>query len=312
LEGISQERVREYFDRDGHPSDEKSAYYFTVGKKTLFLQPGNRLDTVASYVDTLFSFYVQENKIRSKEIYNADGFLNGRYIRYYANGKVQERGLFYNGRPVGFFMYHHLNGKIRMIRQYFEEAGAVSQWPPLDYKLIMYSDSSGNVMVNNGNGFCRCSSEDYTFVETGLVKAGVRDSLWREFKNDTLVREEQFKNGVLIKGKRYDKKEVVEYNEFEILPEYKEGMQAMVAAISKNLRYPMQARRLGIEGTVQVSFIVHSDGTASDHKIVKGIDELNAEALRVATLLKDWSPGIQHGRKVNVRLTVPVRFKLGQ
>ena len=41
-----------------------------------------------------------------------------------------------------------------------------------------------------------------------------------------------------------------------------------------------------------------------------GILALNEEALRVINAMPKWQPGTQGGRKVNVRLTLPVMFRL--
>lgn len=59
-----------------------------------------------------------------------------------------------------------------------------------------------------------------------------------------------------------------------------------------------------------VSFIVERDGTMSDAKIVKGVnEEMDNEAMRVVMILPKWIPGRQNGKVVRARYVLPVKFK---
>lgn len=77
------------------------------------------------------------------------------------------------------------------------------------------------------------------------------------------------------------------------------------------LKYPQNAIRNGIQGTVMVQFIIEKDGKVSEVKVVKGVDEeLDAEALKVVTASPKWKPGKVSGSKVRASLTLPVEFRL--
>jgi len=90
------------------------------------------------------------------------------------------------------------------------------------------------------------------------------------------------------------------------------GMQAFYQYVQKNLKYPAQARRMGIEGKVFVQFIVDKDGALSDVQAVKGIGAgCDEEAVRVIQGAPKWKPGKQRGRPVRVRMILPITFKLG-
>ena len=68
---------------------------------------------------------------------------------------------------------------------------------------------------------------------------------------------------------------------------------------------------MGIEGTVIVVFVVNSDGAVSDVEILRGIGGYcDEEAIRVVENSPKWEPGKQRGRIVNVRMRMPIRFKL--
>ncbi len=88
----------------------------------------------------------------------------------------------------------------------------------------------------------------------------------------------------------------------------------MMSTLLNDLRYPKQAKDMGIEGVVVVSFVVDAQGNITDiqlrKKIGGGCDE---EALRVvrkmATMPEKWTPGKQGGKAVKVRYNLPIRFK---
>jgi periplasmic protein TonB len=99
---------------------------------------------------------------------------------------------------------------------------------------------------------------------------------------------------------------VVEQN-----PEFLGGYEAMINFIKKNLRYPASARRMGVDGTVYVQFVVGKDGAITDVKTIRGISaDCDREAERVVKQMPAWKPGRQNGKPVFVRFVLPIRFKL--
>jgi len=89
------------------------------------------------------------------------------------------------------------------------------------------------------------------------------------------------------------------------------GMKAFYAYVGKNMKYPAQARRMGIEGKVYVTFVVGKDGALTDVRVLKGIGAgCDMEAIRVLSGAPKWKPGKQRGRPVRVRMQLPIIFKL--
>lgn len=91
--------------------------------------------------------------------------------------------------------------------------------------------------------------------------------------------------------------------------------KSLMSFVNANISYPEQAREMEIEGTAVVSFIVDKDGTVRDYKILRDPGGgLGREALRVVKLMnkmnKKWTAGKQRGRKVNVKMNMPVKFQL--
>jgi protein TonB len=88
-------------------------------------------------------------------------------------------------------------------------------------------------------------------------------------------------------------------------------MNAWNDYLSKNLKYPSVARRMGIEGTVYVSFVVEKSGEISNVELLRGIGGgCDEEAIRVIENAPIWKPGYQRSRPVKVRMRLPIRFKL--
>ena len=97
----------------------------------------------------------------------------------------------------------------------------------------------------------------------------------------------------------------------EQMPQYPGGMPALFQYISKNIKYPAEAEKAGVQGRVIVTFVVEKDGNVSNAKVVKSINPtLDAEALRVVNGMPNWTPGMQNGEPVRVKYTVPVTFRL--
>lgn len=82
------------------------------------------------------------------------------------------------------------------------------------------------------------------------------------------------------------------------------------ASIQERITYPDMAKQAGIEGRVIVQFVVDTDGTARDLQVVRGIGGgADEEALRVIQETT-FTPGMQRGHTVPVRLSWPVTFQL--
>jgi len=97
----------------------------------------------------------------------------------------------------------------------------------------------------------------------------------------------------------------------EEMPEPIGGMDAMYAFINSIVKYPEVARNNGIQGTVQVEFVVERDGSIGNVKVLFGVyPELDQEAMRVIKMLPKWKPGKQMGKTVRCFYQIPIRFAI--
>jgi hypothetical protein len=93
----------------------------------------------------------------------------------------------------------------------------------------------------------------------------------------------------------------------EQMPEYNGGEKALLQYLGQHIQY----RTDQPEGLIIASFVVRPDSSVSDVEIMKGLDpELDKECIRVIESLSGhWTPGMQKGKPVAVRYTVPIKFK---
>ena len=78
-----------------------------------------------------------------------------------------------------------------------------------------------------------------------------------------------------------------------------------------NIKYPVAAQKAKIQGRVVIQFIVDKEGNIICPRVIRGADPLlDAEAIRLTTIMPKWKPGMQRGQAVNVKYTVPIMFRL--
>ena len=102
------------------------------------------------------------------------------------------------------------------------------------------------------------------------------------------------------------------YDKVNELPQFPGGNHALFQFIKDNHRYPQIAKENGIQGRVILQFVVDETGKVSDPKVLRSVDpSLDAEAIRIVKAMPRWTPGMQDGKAVAVRYTLPVNFSLG-
>ena len=96
-------------------------------------------------------------------------------------------------------------------------------------------------------------------------------------------------------------------------PSYKGGMDAFYKYVIGEIKYPLQARNAGVEGTVQVQFVIERNGSISNAIARNSISpECDQEAIRVIENAPGFIAGSQRGRTVRTTMVLPITFKLNQ
>ena len=101
------------------------------------------------------------------------------------------------------------------------------------------------------------------------------------------------------------------FDKVEKMPEFKGGQQELINYLVSTITYPEDAKKAKLTGKVFVEFVVDKSGNVRDVKVKKSDNILfDAEALRVVSSMPDWVPGENGGKKVSVKLTLPISFAL--
>ncbi|HEX8505681.1 MAG TPA: energy transducer TonB [Hymenobacter sp.] len=89
------------------------------------------------------------------------------------------------------------------------------------------------------------------------------------------------------------------------------GTQVFFDWIEKNQKYPLLARQRKIEGKVMVEFMVQTDGSLTDARVVKRLGSgLDEEALRLIKTAPKWEPASFQGKPIKQKMLLPVLFQL--
>ncbi|MBT8218446.1 MAG: energy transducer TonB [Bacteroidia bacterium] len=146
-----------------------------------------------------------------------------------------------------------------------------------------------------------------------------------------LISCDQGKSTISEDGKKTSSKDnelVVSFDDLEIKPRFggcdavadpaerkKCADKEMAAFINKHLKYPETARNKGIEGKAVISFIVEVNGSLSEITPMTALGGgCEEEAMRVIQLMNQqkqwWVPGMKDGKRVRVKLQLPINFRM--
>lgn len=95
----------------------------------------------------------------------------------------------------------------------------------------------------------------------------------------------------------------------EMFPRFPGGHIALFEYLSKNIKFPKSKENEDVKVRVVTTFTVEKDGSITDAKIVRSQGEaFDNEALRVINGMPKWIPGMQNGKAVSVKYTLPITF----
>jgi protein TonB len=98
----------------------------------------------------------------------------------------------------------------------------------------------------------------------------------------------------------------------EDMPKFKGGdINKFREWVQKRVRYPEIAAENGIQGRVYITFVVETSGLVSNVSVTRSVDALLDEAAKEAVEASPkWDPGMQRGRPVRVRYSIPIIFQI--
>ena len=173
-----------------------------------------------------------------------------------------------------------------------------------------------NISAHRQNGVSEYFAENGQLLTHTAFNHGRRTGELRMYyPNGQLKRREYIPADGPSKGESFAPDgQPVPFVAYEVMPRYPEGnggVRAIIAAIARNFRYPDDARRAGLQGRVLLSFNVTAQGTVADVQVVQPLwPSIDAEAIQAINRLKRFKPGLQDGKPVKVRFTVPIDLKI--
>jgi len=273
----------------GQGEEITESWYHYVGTKT----------TEGDYIMRIF---FPESKQLTSELHYADANFSakdGPAKRWHENGNLKLVGQHKNNLAEGEWkFYHRSNGGLSSTGEY---RGDQKQGPWKQY------DKKGRLIeeLNYKNNFKHGGFVQYDTLGE-IINRGTyaRDTIYEQTK--------VIENFAPMEGRAEHMPYLYQCRRIKDLAERKEcSNSALLKYIYKNLHYPRRARDYGIEGMTVTQFVVTKTGEIKDVDVVIGIcQDMKDECIRVISNLPPWEPGVQDGKKVDVRYTLPIVFKL--
>ncbi|WP_444339392.1 TonB family protein [Phocaeicola plebeius] len=187
--------------------------------------------------------------------------------------------------------------------------------PIIAATVLVANTTNGTLTDENGNFTLEVVSDQsiqVAYIGMSTVTMSVKDCLKKADQTIVLTESDTKKYvKVVASAPQTVVSDDQTFSVVEQMPEYPGGMRAGLEFMARNLRYPTKAREAGKQGRVIVQFVVRKDGSLSDFKVLCPVDPwLDAEAIRVISTMPKWKPGMQDGKPVSVKFTLPVTFML--
>lgn len=187
--------------------------------------------------------------------------------------------------------------------------------PIIAATVLVANTTNGTITDENGNFTLEVGTDQsiqVAYIGMSTVAMSVKDCLKKADQTIVLTESDTKKDvKVVASAPQAVTSDDQTFSVVEQMPEYPGGMRAGLEFMARNLRYPTKAREAGKQGRVIVQFVVMKDGSLSDFKVLRPVDPwLDAEAIRVISTMPKWKPGMQEGKPVSVKFTLPVTFML--
>ena len=99
------------------------------------------------------------------------------------------------------------------------------------------------------------------------------------------------------------------YSDIDVSAEFPGGEKEMMKFIVENFVLPEKAIKEGKEGTVYTQFVISKKGNIKDIKVLTGLtSEIDAECIRVISIMPKWMPGKKNGQVVNLEYVLPIKI----
>lgn len=284
--------------------------YFLDSLKNITTEPNYKyIRVVENYKNQeklfLFTDYYRSGKVNMKAISTKKDKPNfqGPRIEYYENGNKKQESNYIDNNLNDTQLEWYDNGE----KKSEKEISWDSENKNTIVKIVQFWNKDKQQTVIDGNG--QYEDSDENIYEKGPIKQGKKEGVW-EGKNlkEIYTFSEIYRDGEFISGISSDK----ENNKFpyKVLLEKAtptKGMSDFYSFIAKNYRTPSLQ---GLQGKVYITFIIDTDGSLSDFKILRDIGHgTGEEAIRVLKKAEKWIPGKMRGMPAKVSYSLPITIQ---
>jgi TonB family protein len=188
-------------------------------------------------------------------------------------------------------------------------------------KYTVKGDLKSEVSFRDSAKISQFDGDYITYHENGKPKIKgryVRNKLNGELStwhaNGQIKRKDEYVMDSLISGHCYTATgQDTAWFPYNIPLTYGKGLHELYGFMNRNIKYPEEAKKSGIEGTVHIQFFIEKDGTLSNEKIRRSVSYyIDQEALRVIRKVPaHWQPPLVDGEPQRGYGILPISFKLG-
>ncbi|MEJ5994897.1 energy transducer TonB [Pedobacter sp. Du54] len=271
----------------------------------------------------LREFFSNEKRKTTGKVSAFEPYLvyEGVIMRFDKEGKRKEITTYEKGSPLGMSYEYFSNGKMHRQTEYLAFVPQGNSAPftftamgpsNRESKLIYLADSLGVEFVKDGNGYVRnynVFGKDEQTEEGGYTN-GVKHGVWKGSSSASATSFiESYDMGKLVGGESIREGVKYPYTTYGAPPSFKGGIRKFYEYVGYSTKYPSDAAKDRISGTVVLSFAVEKDGSTSEVKVERSVfSSIDEEAKRVVLSSPKWIPGTMRGVPVRVRYSIPLKF----
>ena len=230
--------------------------------------------------------------------------------------------------PFAWFM----GRSIKHIHEYLADEGVLKKgFLTSDYQTLILNEAMGLQVNNLTNNFnvsliknritmmTKARSASWTLIKVVVAlpaflavlfffAAGSTNTVTAQEEAEQKAKQAQATTAISQEKPSADKNV---YTVVEVMPSFPGGQAAMINYLVQNIKYPEEAKKKGVMGTVFITFIVETDGSVSNVKVLRGIGSgCDEEGVRVVSAMPNWSPGKEKDVPVRCQFNLPIKFSL--
>ena len=334
-----------YFDQDWKVSKSEGAKYFRLielDTATLMFS-GEFSDFTLSNIqitsgnysnlkkEGVFKLFHENGQIRATGSFKNDQ-LDGLWTYYFSNGKVKQT-IRFSKNDFQFIAHNDSLGNNRLQNQTVNwQMSYISDFSNPTYTI------AGTLVNGEKEGHWEVRDQDevlaYDVYKNGKFKRSKFLGASAKMKT-RIIANQLFVPFYILAAEKYNFKENVVLKDYPLIktlpdfvgvpavgmlndsliyrldsnPNYIGGLGNLYHILTENLMYPIVAKENNITGKVIIEIIIDAHGEPVSRKVIQSVDILlDAEALRVTSLLIDWEPAIYRGKPIKSKIKLPIRF----